>query len=360
MYNVITVVFTTSKLNAYETTNKKRYAYVCDDDVKVGDIITGHCGDHIYDTPMQVVDIKKCSSRTTYNIKGEQVALKNLNVDSINGRNTKEEKNVINTVIKNKEEMSKSKSMFAGIADKYKSQYIPEREEGVKMSLDGTMCVAVGDEYVGMKSDGTLTSYPHEVLIDVPVYSINKPSNQVQIGDVIKNGKSYGKVMMRNADGSLKIMSYTGYKHDKQDVQDFLLGQAMTRVLINMFNFDASGFNPLFFMLGDEENDVDMKDLLMLSMMSGGKGMFGGNNGMNPLMLMALTNKGEGENNDMLSLMLMSQMMGGQNPLQNIVPTTSTPEAAPSAPGFDVTSFVENLKKNPDLAKTIKDALNAE
>lgn len=357
MYNVITVVFTSSKLNAYEITDKKRYAYICDDEVKVGDIITGHCGAHVYDTPMQVIDIKRCSSRTTYNIKGEQVALKNLNVDSINGRNTKEEKN--NSITKTKEEMSKSKSMFAGIADKYKSQYIPEREDGVKMSLDGTMCVAVGDEYVGMKSDGTLTSYPREVLIDVPVYSINKPSNQVQIGDVIKNGKSYGRVMMRNTDGSLKIMSYTGYKHDKQEVQDFLLGQAMTRVLINMFNFDATGFNPLFFMLGDEENDVDMKDLLMLSMMSGGKNMFGNAGGMNPLMLMALTNKGDGENNDMFNLMLMSQMMGGQNPLQNIVPTTPSPEA-PTNAGFDVNSFVENLKKNPDLAKSIKEALNKE
>ena len=239
MYNVISVVFTTRKLNAYEIGQKRHYAYVCNDDVKVGDLITGHCGDRTYDTPMQVVNIKQTNSRTVYNVEGERVALKNLNVDSINGKSiVEEEETPINNNLNNKE-MKKANNMFAGIADKYKSQWIPEREDGVKMSMDGTMCIAVGDEYIGMKSDGTLTSYPREVLIDIPVYSINKPSNQVQIGDVIKNGNSYGRVMMKNPDGSLKILSYTGYTHNKQEVQDCLLGQAMIRVLVNVFNFDA-------------------------------------------------------------------------------------------------------------------------
>ena len=239
MYNVINVVFTTKKLNAYEISKKRHYGYVCDDDVKIGDIITGHCGDHVYDTPMQVIDIKQVNSRTVYNVNGERVSLKNLNVDSINGKSITKEENQINNNFLNNKEMKKANNMFAGIADKYKSQWIPEREDGVKMSMDGTMCIAVGDEYIGMKSDGTLTSYPREVLIDIPVYSINKPSNQVQIGDVIKNGNSYGRVMMKNPDGSLKILSYTGYTHNKQEVQDCLLGQAMIRVLVNVFNFDA-------------------------------------------------------------------------------------------------------------------------
>lgn len=361
MYNVINVVFTTKKLNAYEISKKRHYGYVCDDDVKIGDIITGHCGDHVYDTPMQVIDIKQVNSRTVYNVNGERVSLKNLNVDSINGKSITKEENQINNNFLNNKEMKKANNMFAGIADKYKSQWIPEREDGVKMSMDGTMCIAVGDEYIGMKSDGTLTSYPREVLIDIPVYSINKPSNQVQIGDVIKNGNSYGRVMMKNPDGSLKILSYTGYTHNKQEVQDFLLGQAMIRVLVNVFNFDAGGFNPLIFALSDESSDFDIKDMLMLQMMTGNNNMFGGSsNGMNPLMLMALTGKGDGENSDMLNLMIMSQMMGGNNPLQNIVPQAKSEAPAEQAPGFDVTSFVDNLKKNPELAKQIKDALNAE
>lgn len=353
MYNIITVVFTTKKLNAYEFSQKKHYAYVCDDtSVKVGDLITGHCGSKTYDTPMQIIDIHTSSSRSVYDVDGHQVALKNLTIDSINGNGNEETK----TTIKTNKEMKKANNMFAGIADKYKSQWIPEREEGVKMSMDGTMCVAIGDEYIGMKSDGTLTSYPREVLIDVPVYSINKPSTQVQIGDVIKNGpKSYGKVMMKNADGSLKILSYTGYTHNKQEVQDFLLGQAMTRVLVNVFNFDAGGFNPLIFALSDENSEFDVKDLLMLQMMTGNNVLGGNVGGINPLMLMALTGKGEGENNDFMNMIIMSQMMNGQNPLQNIVPQTSQP-----VPTLDVDALVENLKKNPDLANKLKDALNKE
>ena len=358
MYNVITVVFTTKKLNAYEISQKKHYGYICDDSsVKVGDLITGHCGSKSYDTPMQIIDIHTSSSRSVYDVDGHQVALKNLTVDSINGSNSKNEtKTVINN--SNNLEMKKANNMFAGIADKYKSQWIPEREEGVKMSMDGTMCVAIGDEYIGMKSDGTLTSYPREVLIDVPVYSINKPSTQVQIGDVIKNGpNSYGKVMFKNDDGSLKILSYTGYTHNKQEVQDFLLGQAMTRVLVNAFAFNTTGFNPLIFAMCDEDNEFDMKDLFMLQAITGNN-MFGGNS-INPLMMMAFANKdGEGFGNDMFSLMAMSQMMGGQNPFQNItVPKFENDK--PTAP-FDVNAFVENIKKNPYLANQIKTALNAE
>lgn len=354
MYQVITVVYTNRKLNAYEVNQQKRYAFVYEGSVKKGDLLQSPN----YSTAMQVVSVENRTSRLFKNRKGEEVILKDLVVDTINGVSVSHKSFNLN------QEMSKKNSMFAGIADKYKSQWIPEKEEGVKISMDGTMCVAIGDEYVGMKSDGTLTSYPREVLIDVPVYSINKPSAQVQIGDVIKNGpKSYGKVMMKNADGSLKILSYTGYTHNKQEVQDFLLGQAMTRVLVNMFNFDAAGFNPFFFMLGSEESEFDIKDLLMLQMMSGNNNVLGGSaNGMNPLMLMMLAGKEGGEGNDMFSLMAMSQMMGGQNPLQNIVNPASTPAApvTPATPAFDAAAFVENLKKNPDLANQIKAALNAE
>ena len=360
MYRVITVVFTTKKLDDYEINQKKHYAYVCNDPVKVGDLITGHSGNYTYDKQMQVIDIRQSPTCSVCNVDGNVISLKNLVVDSILNEDVPEKTTI--TTIKNNKEMKKANSVFAGIADKYKSQWIPEREDGVKISMDGVMCVAVGDEYIGMKSDGSLTSYPREMLIDVPVYSINKPSTSIQIGDVIKNGASYGKVMMKNSDGSLKILSYTGYTHNKQEVQDFLLGQAMTRVLVHMFNFDVNGFNPLFFALGDENSDFDLKDLVMLQMMTGGKGSLGNMNGMNPFLLMALTEKGEGQNNDMMNLMIMSQMMGGQNPFANVV----TPAVTPSTPdqtleaGYDVSSFVENLKKNPELANAIKAALNAE
>lgn len=349
MYQIITVVYTNRKLNAYEINQQKKYVFVYEGSVIKGDLLQSPN----YTTCMQVVSVEQRKTRLFKNRDGQEIVLKDLIVDSINGVPVK------NKIINQNQEMSKKNSMFAGIADKYKSQWIPEKEEGVKVSMDGTMCVAIGDEYVGMKSDGTLTSYPREVLIDVPVYSINKPSSQVQIGDVIKSGpKSYGKVMMKNHDGSLKILSYTGYTHNKQEVQDFLLGQAMTRVLVNMFNFDASGFNPFFFMLGSEESEFDVKDLMMLQMMSGNKNL-GNLGGMNPLMLMMLSDKGQG-GNDMLSLMAMSQMMGGNNLFPNITPSVVKQPTTEEKPAFDIESFVENIKKNPELANKLKAALSAE
>lgn len=340
MYQVITVVFTDHKLNGYDANKKTRYAFIYDGTVHKGDLLTSPD----YSTKLQVLNVELASSKTVIK-NGKEVILKNLIVSSIDRAENTSNLNV-------KKEMVKKNSMFAGIADKYKSQWIPEKEEGVKLSWDGALCVAVGEEYMGIKSDGTLTSYPSEVLIDVPVYSINKPSDQVQIGDVIKNGSNgYGKVIDRNENGSFKVMSYTGYQHDKQEAQDFFLGQAMTRVLINMFNFDANGFNPILFMLGNKESEFDIKDLVMIQMMSGNKNLFGnGNNGMNPLMLMALSDKGEGFGNDMFTLMAMSQMMNGQNLFQNVAPQNNVP---------NVDIIVETLKKNPELIKEIKDKLNA-
>ena len=340
MYQVITVVFTDHRLNGYDANKKTRYAFIYDGKVNKGDLLTSPD----YSTKLQILNVEELPSKTIIK-NGKEVVLKNLTVSAIDRASQ------VNN-LKVEKEMVKKNSMFAGIADKYKSQWIPEKEENVKLSWDGALCVSVGEEYMGIKSDGTLTSYPKEVLIDVPVYSINKPSDQVQIGDVIKNGpNSYSKVLSRNENGSLKIMSYTGDQHDRQEAQDFFLGQAMTRVLINMFNFDANGFNPILFMLGNKENEFDIKDFVMLQMMSGNKNLFNnGVNGMNPLMLMALSDKNEGFGNDMFSLIALSQMMNGQNPLQNVVSQNNTPT---------VDAIVETLKKNPELVKEIKEKLNA-
>lgn len=366
MYKIISVVFTTTKLDEQELEDKRVYAFVVNENLKIGDLITGHCGDTMYDKPMQVVDTYESDSRSVYNISGKKTPLKTLLVDSINAKSIvkSEIKPTINTIkneekifpkIENKINLKEMKkiSMFAGIADKFRSQYSPVLEEGVKMSSDGTVCVAIGNEYIGMKSDGSLTSYPRQMLINIPVYSINKPSDQVHIGEIIKTGNQYGRVMMRNPNGSFKIQSYDGYTQDKQEVQDFLLGQSMTRVLINVYSFEANGFNPVLFALADEGNDFGVDDLFMLSMTDKGKDLLG-KTGMNPLMLMMFANKGENNSfgNDALSLMLMSQMLGGQNPLQ-----LNPVQSAPIQQTTSAEDIVNALKNNPDLLKQIKDLL---
>ena len=197
--------------------------------------------------------------------------------------------------------------------DKMKSQFIPQKEEGVKLSMDGALCVQVNDEYVGINKEGTLVSYPAEMCIDAPVYSIAKPTKDIKEGDIIKRKNSFAKVLSVNKDGSLRCLTYSGYVSNKKEIQDFVLNQSVERVLINMFNFDNSlGFNPMIFALMDDNEGFDLKGLMMMQMMQnqngGNTNMFGG---MNPMMLMMLSKDSDTSMTDMI---LMSMCMGKTNP----------------------------------------------
>ena len=309
MYKVINVVYTTRKLNVLEANKLVKYAFICNVPVKEGDLLVSPN----YTTPMMVTDV--FISET--NLINGRIPMKELLIDKING------KPVINN-INNQTVMTPTKngSMFSGIVDKYKSQFIPQKEEGVRMSLSGLICVPMGDEYVGMDNDGNLVSFPFEMTIDVPVYSINKPNSNVQVGDIIKSAKSYSKVLGKNEDGSLKILSFSGYTHNKKEVKDVLMGQATTRVLINMFNFDdTTGFNPLFFAFASGDT-IDVNSLMMLSMTPQGKNLFSNAGGsFNPMMLMMLDKNHQ--NGSMMESMMMMSMMGGNNPFGNIFGNTT-------------------------------------
>lgn len=210
-------------------------------------------------------------------------------------------------------------NMFSGIVDKYKSQFIPQKEENVKMSLTGLVCVPVDNGYVGIDKDNNLISFPIEMTVDIPVYSISKSNASINVGDIIRNNKNFAKVIDKNPDGSLKTLSFSGYTHNKKEVKDFIIGQSTTRVLINMFNFDDStGFNPIFFAAANGDN-VDVKSLLMLSMTPQGKNLFSNTGGsFNPMMLMMLDkDKQNGSSNLMETMMIMS-MMQGNNPFNQM------------------------------------------
>ena len=300
MYNVINVTF---------QGDTKQYAYLYDDPIRIGDMLQSQKGS------AKVVNVYKSHS------------------DSINGKK-----------LKYFNEMKETNSMFGGFVNKYKSQFIPQKENGVKMSIQGTIVVPVNGEYVGMDSDGNLISYDGSMCIDVPVYSINTPTEKVQIGDIVKNGNSFGKVLSKNPDGSLKILSFSGYTHNKKEIKDALLGQSMTRVLVNTFNFSGTGFNPIMFAMA-EGDKFDVKSLVMLSMMPEGKNLF---NGINPMMLMMLDNNGD--SNNLMSMMMLSQMTQGTNPFM-----PQQPAENPVVSNSNLT--VEGILSNPELVEKLKEAL---
>lgn len=297
MKRTITVVF--ERKRGSKDWGQKEYTYYCDDlSVEVGDIIDSPN----YDNRVKVIRLE-ASSNPDYK---EVIPISKV---------YKPEKPVVTKqkVGQTNSENMKKNSMVQGMIDKMKSQFIPQKEDGVKLSMDGALCVQVNDEYVGINKEGTLVSYPTEMCIDAPVYSIAKPTKDIKEGDIIKRKNSFAKVLSVNKDGSLRCLTYSGYVSNKKEIQDFVLNQSVERVLINMFNFDNNlDFNPMIFALMDDNEGLDIKGLMMMQMMQnqngGNANMFGN---MNPMMLMMLSKDGDSSMTDMI---LMSMCMGRTNP----------------------------------------------
>lgn len=298
----ITVVF--EKSNKSRAWGPKEYTYYCDDPaVEVGDIIESPN----YNNNVKVVSIGT-SIRT--DLRTMTIGKIYKETEEVETKEVKQETELKPT----NSEVMKKNTMVQGMIDKMKSRFIPQKEEDVKLSMDGVLCVQINDEYVGINKDGNLVSYPAEMCIDVPVYSIAKATKDVKEGDIIKRKNSYAKVLNINKDGSLRCLTYSGYVSNKKEIQDFVLNESVERVLINMFNFDSNlGFNPMIFALMDDNKGLDLKGLMMMQMMQnqngGNSNMFGG---MNPMMLMMLSK--EGESTSMTDMLLMSMCMGNSNP----------------------------------------------
>ena len=324
MIKIITFfgVPTDKKLNKTELKSRTKELYGFESgkltNLKVGDVITADNRT----TPIQVAEITSLTSGYTILTN---VAVNGVSIDL--GNATRPAVNKVATtyagVSATKTKKMKDNKMVSGLIERYKSQFFPEKEERVKIAMDGAICVPVNNEYVGVKSDGSLTSYPEEFLIDVPVFSISKPQAQVKVGDIVKIGARYGRVNAKNGDGSLKILYFSGVTGNTHEIKDMLLGQSLVRVLVNMFSFNESnGMNPMMLLAMSDKEDLDIKSLFLMQAMSNGQS-FGSNsvNGFNPMMLLALSDN-DGKSNDMFTTMALMQMMNGGNSLFGTPATT--------------------------------------
>lgn len=333
-----TVIYTNRKLNFLELSGMKRYQFICNRMLSIGDMIESP----VYNTPMQVVDVQLVDKRP---VRSDGILIKDLIVDRVNG-------NDVVTVNEEEEMPTKTNDMFSGIMTKYSGQFIPQKEDKVRMSLTGLLCVPQDGEYIGADNENNLVSFPAEMTLPIPVYSIVKQNSALAVGDIVKNGNNYSKVIAINPDGSLKTLSFSGFTHNKKPVKDFMLGEATTRVLINMFNFDEkSGFNPIFFAMASGET-MDVNSLLMLSMTPQGKNLFSNaGGGFNPAMLWMLDKNRQGGGNDIATMMLMSSAMGGQNPFGNMLPTVKPEKKS-------VEDVLNEVLADPEALKKLKEALN--
>ena len=62
-------------------------------------------------------------------------------------------------VNKSKKINTMKKGLFSGLSEKFRAQYVPTKENGLKLSHTGLICIPVNGEYVGIDKDNNLTSF---------------------------------------------------------------------------------------------------------------------------------------------------------------------------------------------------------
>lgn len=288
-------------------------------DVKIGDHLVTKKGNNIYvlntfDTP---VDQLTGADAEYVDELTRKYNLKKCNITSVANRIkfetwcrsarpllNKEEKSSINKS-NNKTEM---KNSIKNLGERLKAQFLPQEVSDVRIAMDGNICVETAEGYVAIDDNFRLVSYPTEMVIDVPAFTIAKPFNQLKVGDVIVRSKSYGKIKSIK-DGKVTVVGYTGAGSNVYPIKDFLLGQASIRVVVSFTGTVDGQFNPVMLMAlsGDKKGD-SLLPLLML-------GQNGGTIAQNPMMLALLA--GKDESFDLKDIMMYS-MLGGQNPFANL------------------------------------------
>lgn len=327
-------------INFAKEQNKFRIASVelnpCLSDIKAGDNIITKKGNSIYVIRAieESLDNVSPETRDYLDTLTREYGLKKVGITSVDNiirfeTWCKSAKPIINSSKTNSNSKINNnmttKNSIKGFADRLKSMFMPVEAEGVRIATDGNICVATNQGYVAIDKNNSLTSYPEELTLNLPVFIVSKPKEQLAIGDVIALERSYAKVTKIEGD-KITAIGYTGSGKTVHTIKDFLFNQTMIRVVVSLAGNIGGQINPMMLLaLSDKE---DKNSLLPLMMMSQNAGMVG----MNPMMLMALSGKGDFDIKDML---MMSAFSGNSNPFGNMF-MNPTPQAAPEvAPKVD-------------------------
>jgi len=258
-----------------------------------------------------------------------------------------------------KKEMSFTEKMM----ERFKGQYIPEKCEDFAIAFDGQIvakCPAGPSMVYNAIVEDEVVSYPSEMIMDIPMFTILRQIDQIKVGDIValsgqSIGSRYGKVIAVTKNSKtgkitgLQVIRFNGTSDGAAVIKDAVLKQPLVEVVINFFSQvpgntnAAGGFNPMMLLLMDNKGG-NMKDLLMMSMMMGGQNPFAGtgNGQFNPMLLLLLDDKG----GDMKDLLMMSMMMGGQNPFVTFQPETKATKQAKPA-----TTVKPEVPETPETTK---------
>lgn len=281
--------------------------------VKAGDNIITKKGNSIYVIKAITESLDNLSEETQeyLNTLAREYGMKKVgitSVDTIIKFETwcKTAKPIINP--KNvKKEMTKNS--IKGFADRLKSMFMPVEAKDVRIATDGNICVATAQGYVSIDANNKLTSYPTELTLDLPVFIVSKPKEQLAVGDVIATERGYAKVVKIDGD-RITAIGYTGSNKTIHTIKDFLFNQTMIRVVVSLAGNVGGQINPMLLLaLSDKEDKNSLLPLLMMN-------QNGGAVGMNPMMLMMLS--GKGGDFDVKDMLMMSALSGNANPFGNL------------------------------------------
>ena len=209
----------------------------------------------------------------------------------------------------NPKNVKKEMKSIKGFADRLKSMFMPVEAKDVRIATDGNICVATAQGYVSIDANNKLTSYPTELTLDLPVFIVSKPKEQLTVGDVIATERGYAKVVKIDGD-KITAIGYTGSNKTIHTIKDFLFNQTMIRVVVSLAGNVGGQINPMLLLaLSDKEDKNSLLPLLMMN-------QNGGAVGMNPMMLMMLSGK-EGDF-DVKDMLMMSVFSGNTNPFGNL------------------------------------------
>lgn len=269
----------------------------------------------------------------------------------------------------------KTNNFVQNIIAKYKSQFVPVRDTKLGIYIPtGAIAKAVkcdgsygNPEEYRVFIDGELTTVPAAlVTTSIPVYRINKPLDQLKVGDIVRTGdekKFTYRLVTKIEDGKVYSNTYGGKEDTKVTaIKDLFVDAKTVSTVVNLmqgFNFGGQGGvlqNPMLLaLLNDEEGDNGLDTMIMLNMFGQQSGL--ANNSMLPLLLMKggdfdaktlmLMQMAQGQgaqNNSLFPLLLMNDggcdkdtflmmaMMGGNNPFANLFGATPAAPVTAAAP----------------------------
>lgn len=216
-----------------------------------------------------------------------------------------------------------TKNTIAGFSDRLEKTFMPTRAKDVRVSMDGNICVATNQGYVAIDAQNHLTAYPEELTLPLPVFIMSKPKEDLAVGDIIAFDRSYAKVTSIKGE-KINAITYTGAGKLIRTIKDFMLNQAMVRVVVSLTGNMGGQMNPMMLLAlaKDGKKDDSMASLLPLMMMNQQGGAVAGN----PMMFALLAGKDGLSTKDML----MMSMMRGNSPFGNMFGTAQAPAQAPA------------------------------